>query len=146
MQPVTARLKSFEEDGALRVVLTGEHVAEGFMINSFSNLVLDPNSAGADHAFFSLDLGVYFEIMQWIKRPLQLSDEMVKTVLVKLTRNNFVAVFILSNAVIRKAVFIESGGEQDSYFAGIVGDALGEFKERERILLHVLEQRMKQSS
>ena len=142
-QPVTPRLQSFEEDGAWRMVLTGEHVAQGFIINPFSNMVLDPNLAAADHAFFSLDLGVYYQILQWIKRPLQLNDDLVRAILVKLTRNNMAAVFILSNAAIRLAHFVETDTDLDSYFAGVVGDALGELKAREAAILHVLEQRMK---
>jgi hypothetical protein len=140
--PVSERIKSFEEVGALRIVLQGDHVAQGFFINPLTENVLKPEKEVASHAFFSLDLGIYKNILHWIQGALNMNDEVVRSVLVKLTRNNLAAVFILSDAEINEAIYIERNDEEDMYFAGILHEALAELKDREGPVMHVLEERM----
>jgi len=135
------RMSGFEEMGALRMVLEGEHTAQGFLVNPFSDKVLDPALGVSEQAFFALDLGVYREILHWIQGALIFGDEVLQNILVKLARNNLAAVFILSQAKINQAVYIERGDEADGYFAGILHEALAELKEREGPVVHIMEER-----
>lgn len=137
------RLRSFEDMGVLRMVLDGDHTAEGFVVNPFSDRVLQPGVEVAGHSFFSLDLGVYREIIHWVEGALGFGEEVAHSILVKLARNTFAAVFILSNSAINEAVFIERGDDQDSVFAGVLHEALAELKEREGAVLRMVEARMK---
>ena len=135
------RMSGFEETGTLRMVLDGEHTAQGFLVNPLSNKVLDPTSTFAMNSFFSLDLGIYREVLRWIQGALGFGDEVLQSILVKLTRNTLADVFILSNAKITEAVYIERGDDADSFFAGVLHEALAELKEREGPVLRMMEER-----
>lgn len=135
------RMQEYEQAGVLRIVLEGEHLAQGMLVNPFSDRVLDPTIEQAEHSFFALDLGVYRDILRWISGALGLNDEVIREMLVKLTRNNLAAVFILSNGEINEVVYIERNDEGDVYYAGILHEALAEFKDREGPVLRVLEER-----
>ena len=127
--------------GSLRMVLDGEHVAQGFLVNPLADKVLDPTSDVAGKSFFSLDLGIYREILRWIQGALGFGNEVLENILVKLARNNLAAVFILSQAKITEAVYIEREDDGDSFFAGVLHEALAELKEREGPVLHIMEER-----
>lgn len=139
--PINQRLESFEQIGALRLVLEREHTAEGFVINPFADRVLNPGAQEAAHSFFSLDLGVYREIVHWIRGALAFGEEAAHSILVKLTRNNLAAVFVLSQAKINEAVYIELNDELDATFAGIIHEALAELKDRQGAIVHMIEAR-----
>lgn len=140
--PLHERIAFYEEMGALRAVLEGEHTALGLVVNPYSNRVLDPGSALAERTFFSLDMGIYREVLHWIEGALEFGEEAMQQILIKLTRNNLAAVFILSNGEINKAIYIERGDDKDQFFAGVLHQALGELKEREGPIMHLMEERM----
>ncbi len=137
------RCASFEEMGAWRVVLSGDHTAEGLVVNPYKDKALDPNAPEATNSFFSLDLGIYKGILHWIEGALGFGEEAMRTMLVKMARDTLAAVFILSNAEIVEAIYVEHADEQDQFYAGVLHEGLGELKEREGAVMHVLEQRMK---
>lgn len=138
---VEERAGSFEEMGTLRMVLDGEHTAAGLIVNPFSDKVLEPTNEVAQHSFFSLDLGVYREIVHWIEGALAFGEESAHSILVKLARNTLTAVFILARGTINEAVFVERNDDQDSVYAGILHEALAELKERGASVIHMMEAR-----
>lgn len=136
------RLAAFEEMGVWRVILEGDHVADSMVINPYTDKALDPSVPEAEHKFFSLDLGIYRNILHWIEGALQFGEEAMRTMLVKMVRDTMAAVFILSNGEINEAIYIELGDDRDQFYAGVVHEGLGELKEREGPVLHIIEQRM----
>jgi hypothetical protein len=138
---VTERARSFEEQGVYRMVLDGEHTAAGLIVNPYTDKVLDPAAGAAEHSFFSIDLGVYRKIIHWVAGALNFGEETEHSILVKLTRNNLSCVFILSNGMINEAVFIERDDDKDPEFAGILHEAMVEFKEREAAIVRMIEAR-----
>lgn len=139
--PVQDRMTYFEEMGVLRMVLEGDHTAEGLVVNPFSDRVLNPAAKEAGHSFFSLDLGVYRDILHWIEGALGFGEEVAREILVKLTRNTLTAVFVLSGGAIAEAVYIELTTNKDTIYAGILHEALAELKEREASVVRMIEAR-----
>ena len=141
--PVSERMRSFEEQGVYRMVLEGDHTAEGFFVNPLSDRVLKPDSEAAKQSFYSLDLGIYRDIIRWIGGALSFGDEVATSILVKLTRNNLAAVFILSGGAINEAVYVERNDNQDAVYSGILHEAMAELKERTKAIVSMIESRSK---
>lgn len=139
MHDLGERMRSYEEVGTLRLVLDGEHTAQGLLVNPFSDQALDPARQAAEHSFFALDLGLYREILAKIQNALGFNDEDLTNILVKLTRNNLAAVFILSKATINEAVYIERADDDETFYTGVLHGALGEVKKREASVVRMLQ-------
>lgn len=126
---VTEAISEFERLGAKRVVLTGEHTGQGLLIASFSGMALHPSAKQAKNSFFSLDLGLVWEVLKQVNGELGLSEEEVRRILVGIVRDNLTTVFVLSKGEINRFFWIRSDEEaRDRFLQAVVAEGLGQFK------------------
>ena len=90
-----------------------EHVAGkgGLLINLHSNQAINPEEIG--NAFFSLDLGVLKIKLQQMAEELRLNEIDIEQALVKITRDNMAACYVLSNRAIDANKFIVIGNADE---------------------------------